>query len=110
MCHGFCAAQIPVRNQNNILVQEERVSYTIIKPGTNADGWWTNDDLVKQLKHVIPVFEKIHPNCELLLCFDNSQNHHAKAPDALVANRLNLKDGGKDGGLFKKELESTSSS
>ena len=48
------------------------------------------------------MFEKIHPNCELLLCFDNSQNHHAKAPDALVANRLNLKDGGKDVPLMKK--------
>jgi len=28
--------------------------------------------------------------------FDNSQNHHARRPDALWADNLNLKDGGKN--------------
>jgi hypothetical protein len=35
-CHGFCQTL-------------ERSSYKIIKPGKNADGYWTNKDLVKQL-------------------------------------------------------------
>jgi hypothetical protein len=50
--------------------------------------------LAQQLVEVIPLFEQVHPNCELLFCFDNSQNHHAKSQDALVSSRLNLSDGG----------------
>jgi hypothetical protein len=69
-------------------------SYTIIKPGKNRDGYWTNANLVAQLKEVIPLFEQAHPGCQLLFAFDNSQNHHAKASDALVASRLNKSDGG----------------
>jgi len=67
-------------------------SYTIIRP--KKDCHWTNEDLANQLQAVIPLFELYHPDCELLFAFDNSQNHHAKSKDALVANRLNLSDGG----------------
>ena len=82
-CHGF----LRVGN---------RKSYKIIAPGKNADGYWTNDDLVKQLEEVIPLFEEVHPNCELHFIFDNSQNHHARRPDGLSVNQLNLSDGGKN--------------
>jgi len=68
----------------------------IIKPGNNGDGYWTNADLVKQVKEkAIPIFEIMHPGCDALFAFDNSQNHRAMTPDALVASRLNLRDGGK---------------
>lgn len=66
----------------------------IIKPGKNADGYWTNKDLVQQLSLTQTVFEILHPGCIALFAFDNSQNHQAMAPDALVANRLNISDGG----------------
>ena len=71
-------------------------SVAIITPGKNADGYWTNEDLVKQLEmKAIPVFKVLHPDCDALFIFDNSQNHHAYAPDALRTSSLNLKDGGK---------------
>jgi len=67
----------------------------IIRPGANSDGYWTNADLVKQTKEkALPLFQVLHPNCDALFMFDNSANHHAFPPDALVASRLNLKDGG----------------
>jgi hypothetical protein len=66
----------------------------IIKPGKNADGYWTNKDLVMQIGLTQNVFEILHPGCTALFAFDNSQNHRAMAPDALVAKRLNLSDGG----------------
>ena len=43
----------------------------------------------------MPLFEAIHPDCELLFCFDNSQNHHARKPNALWVHNMNLNDGGK---------------
>lgn len=66
----------------------------VIKPGKNADGYWTNKDLIEQVKVTQTLFDILHPGCAALFAFDNSQNHRAMAPDALVANRLNLSDGG----------------
>ncbi len=84
-CHGFICKNI----DGNI-----KRSYKTIKPGKQRDGYWTNENLVEQLEEVIPLFKSVHPECELLFAFDNSQNHHAKAADALVASRLNKSDGG----------------
>ena len=39
---------------------------------------------------VFDIMEGLHPDKELVFCFDNSQNHHAKSPDCL----MNLSDGG----------------
>ena len=69
-------------------------SYKIIE--ASRDGYWTNDDLVLQTDQVLTLFKKLHPNAKALIMFDNSQNHRASAPDALVASRLNLSDGGKN--------------
>lgn len=74
----------------------------IIRPGKNADGYWGNGDLVNQLKVTIALFEILHPDCEAVFAFDNSANHHAFAPDALRASRLNLSDGGKNTPLLRK--------
>mmetsp|Transcript_10357 Transcript_10357/g.9985 ORF Transcript_10357/g.9985 Transcript_10357/m.9985 type:complete len:253 (+) Transcript_10357:318-1076(+) len=43
----------------------------------------------------MPIFEQLHPNCELHYGFDHSQNHKARKPDALWAKNLNQSDGGK---------------
>jgi hypothetical protein len=69
----------------------------IIKPGKNGYGYWKNEDLVKQIRErAIPIFKILHPGCDALFAFNNSQNHHAMAPDALVANRLDLSNGVKN--------------
>jgi hypothetical protein len=68
----------------------------IIYPGSNRDGWWTNNDIVKQvIERAIPIFERTHPNKIALFMFDNSSNHNAFADDALLVSRINMKDGGK---------------
>lgn len=88
-CHGFVERDV---NYNGEVKRMK--SYETIRPGKNHDGYWKNEDLAAQLTKVIPLFESLHPDCQLLFAFDNSQNHHAMAPDALVVNRLNLSDGG----------------
>jgi len=85
---------------NNLLPDGERLVYTeacvTMYPGTNRDGWWTNKDVVKQVKErAIPIFERTHPGKVAMFMFDNSCNHNAFADDALVVSRMNLKDGGK---------------
>jgi hypothetical protein len=69
----------------------------IIKPGKNADGYWDCEDLVEQTRdRAIPIFKILHPGSDALFVFDNSAGHLAFAPDALIASRLNLNDGGKN--------------
>lgn len=69
----------------------------IFHPGANDQGYWCNSDLVKNLQEkALPIFNRLHPGCQALFSFDNSQNHSAVAVDGLVADRLNLSDGGKN--------------
>jgi hypothetical protein len=69
----------------------------LFKAGKNRDGWFTNDDLAKQLQDtVLQLAEDLHPNCELCFAFDNSQAHHKAPDDGLDASKLPLKCGGKN--------------
>ena len=84
-CHGF-------------MVDEalNKKSYILFQAGTNREGWWKNDDLVRQCKDVFELIEKLHPESVILFAFDNSMNHHKRAPDGLDASLLPLKDDGKN--------------
>jgi hypothetical protein len=67
------------------------VSRTLFYAGANREGYWTSDDLVKQLREqVIPIFNGLHPGCKGLFLFDQSSNHTAFSSDALVASRMQL--------------------
>lgn len=91
-CHGLLELSPKVAAQHPNVPKE---SFVIIKPGKNGDGYWKNADLVNQVElWVIPIFKVLHPGCEALLMFDNSQNHHTLPPDALNAKILPLKDNG----------------
>lgn len=66
----------------------------IIHPGKNYDGYWTGEDVAKQLLKAISIHKKNHPNRVGLWAFDNSSNHNCVAKDALVTSRMNLSPGG----------------
>lgn len=68
----------------------------MITPGKNNDGWWTGEDLVKQVvEKAIPIFEAKYPDFVAVFAFDNASSHAAYAENALVASRMNLKSKGK---------------
>ncbi len=97
-CHGFFS-------------NGDDRSYKTIEPGKGKDGWWTNADLVAQAEKVTQLFEAVHPGCQALFLFDNSQNHHAAPPTGLCVTNLNKTDGGKNmnrnvrDGWYMKENE-----
>jgi len=65
-------------------------------PGVSGDGWWTGEDLVKQVQEkAIPIFEERFPGAIGVFAFDNATSHSAFASDALVAKRMNLSSKGK---------------
>lgn len=60
-CHGQLQITADRAKELKLETPEARV---IIKPGKNADGWWTSNDMVKQLKdQAIPIFKELHPGC-----------------------------------------------
>ena len=65
--------------------------------GDKGEGYWKGEDMVQQvLDKAIPVFEKEYgKDCKACFLFDNSPNHGVFAEDALIAEKMNLKFGGK---------------
>ncbi|KAI0002605.1 hypothetical protein BJV74DRAFT_730703, partial [Russula compacta] len=55
----------------------------IINPGKNYDGYWTNDQLVKQMKCTIQIFKRMYPNVVAEFIFDQSSAHGVFAKDAV---------------------------
>ena len=91
-CHGLLQLSPEIAQQHP---EAPKKGFVIIKPGKISDGYWTNADLVQQIEsRVIPIFKILHPEADALFMFDNLQNHHALAPDALNAKVLPLKDNG----------------
>ena len=66
-------------------------SYQLFKAGTSREGWFQlcRSILVDQFNGCIDVIRHYHTDCELIIAFDNSMTHRARAPDGLDANRLN---------------------
>jgi hypothetical protein len=65
----------------------------LIEAGIARDGWFTNKHLVAQFERSKDMFKVLHPGCEVIIAFDNSMTHHAKAPDALDLSKIKLSDG-----------------
>ena len=66
-----------------------------MEPGVNKDGYWGGRDVNKHLQAVIPLLQRVHPNCDLVFVFDNSSTHDCWPPNALDANILNKEKPGK---------------
>ena len=87
-CHGVLRLTYELQAQFRDITADSTV---FLKPGANNKGYWKNRDLIYQVTgNAIPIFRVLHPNCDGLLMFDNSQNHHAKPPDALSVSEMNL--------------------
>src|SRR3954449_7001538 len=98
MVSDFLTAAIGRLRLHDQNTQHEEYACEIIQYGSghSDDGWWDSECMIKQVRDkAIPIFEKAFPGDTALFLFDNSSGHACKAPDALVANRMNMKPKGK---------------
>ncbi|KAF8589590.1 hypothetical protein K439DRAFT_1332372 [Ramaria rubella] len=65
----------------------------IIYPGKNYDAWWDMKQLLQQVNVAIEIFQILHPRDVAVFFFDCSSAHEAFAPDALCAQKMNVKPG-----------------
>ena len=42
---------------------------------------------------MVPLIERLHIDCEIIIAFDNSMTHHAKVPNGLDVTNLKMSDG-----------------
>jgi len=94
----LCAAQGRLHHIDESRGVPEKVYATeIIKYGSGKsdDGWSDAEKMVEQTKKAIAIFNKASHGDIAVFAFDNSSGHACKAKDALVANRMNLRPGGK---------------
>ena len=60
-----------------------------------TEGYFNNEMLISQVVKSIDIFEKKYPMAQGLFIFDNAPSHMKRPEDALNAERMNVKDGGK---------------
>ncbi|KAL5504652.1 hypothetical protein ACEPAH_7315 [Sanghuangporus vaninii] len=65
--------------------QEARVYF---RAGKNRDGYFTHEDIEKQVQNAIEIFEDRFPECTALFAFDNATIHSKRAKDALSARHM----------------------
>jgi len=78
-CHGFMSLN-------------GRKGFEFFEAGKAREGWYTNADLVDLVKEVEQLFKDLHPHCDIVVGFDNSMTHRAKAANGLDAHERPLKD------------------
>ena len=60
-----------------------------------SEGYFTNDMLVKQVDRAIDIFEIKYTDAQGLFIFDHAPSHMKRPEDALNAERMNVRNGGK---------------
>ncbi|KAJ3506528.1 hypothetical protein NLJ89_g6819 [Agrocybe chaxingu] len=60
----------------------------IFKPGKNRDGYFDNEDILKQATVFMDILEKWYPNEEHLLIYGNATTHKKRADTAPSARRM----------------------
>jgi hypothetical protein len=66
-----------------------RTSHVVFKAGKNRDGYFNNDNFVKQVELSMDIFEeKTHGFKKALFLFDNATTHQKRAPNAPSACKM----------------------
>ncbi|KIJ41751.1 hypothetical protein M422DRAFT_171901, partial [Sphaerobolus stellatus SS14] len=61
----------------------------LFRAGKNCDGYFTSEDLLKQVEKAIDIFEsRTNGTATGLFMFDNAPSHQKCAPDALSARKM----------------------
>ncbi|KAF8804558.1 hypothetical protein BYT27DRAFT_7259039 [Phlegmacium glaucopus] len=71
------------------LTDSDKEAQIIFKAGKNQDGWFSGEDLLKQVDKAIDIFEgRTNGFATGLFLFDNAPSHQKCAPDALSAQKM----------------------
>ncbi|KAF7351880.1 hypothetical protein MVEN_01149600 [Mycena venus] len=60
----------------------------LFKAGKGREGYFTNDDVIKQTNHAMDILSRDYPHEKHVFIFDNATTHTKRAGDALSARKM----------------------
>ncbi|KAJ7441164.1 hypothetical protein B0H11DRAFT_1649652, partial [Mycena galericulata] len=60
----------------------------LFKAGKNREGYFTNEDILKQTNHAMDILSRDYANERHVFIFDNATTHTKRAGDALSAQHM----------------------
>jgi hypothetical protein len=63
-------------------------AHVLFKAGKAREGYFTNEDILKQAENAMDILEEHYPNEKHVLLFDNATTHQKRADDALSATKM----------------------
>ena len=103
LCLSDTEFSLAKRTYGNNIKKEAR---QYLEYGESREGYWTSDKFLAQMEHAVKIADIKYPKglgyC-VVWVFDNSSCHNAYADDALNANNMNAKPGGKQAHLRDTE-------
>jgi len=67
---------------------EQLTARRVFKPGNNRDGYFTNDDVIRQALDAADLVQTYWPLYKHVFIFDNAPTHSKRPDDALSARRM----------------------
>src|SRR5258708_9736590 len=64
------------------------VAWVLLRPGSNRNGYFTNDDVIGQVSNVMRILTENYPDDDHVLVFDNARTHSKLADNALSALKM----------------------
>lgn len=82
-------------------------AWQVFRPGKNIDGYFTNADILDQVKKAIDILENYYPNYDHVLIYDNVTTHLKHAEDGLSARYMpkNVPKQGSNWGIEVSECD-----
>lgn len=65
-----------------------RSARRVMKPGKNKDGYFSNEDIIKQAEEAISILKEYYPQFEHVLIYDNASTHLKRPEDSLSARKM----------------------
>ncbi|THU93162.1 hypothetical protein K435DRAFT_598479, partial [Dendrothele bispora CBS 962.96] len=87
---------------------ERKTAAVVFKAGKNRDGYFQNEDIIKQATVAMDILNKDFPNENHVFAYDNAKTHTARAADALSAKKMPVKENAKFGYFQEKDLDGNS--
>ena len=60
----------------------------LFRPGVNRDGYFTNEDILRQVDHAMDILQQHYPNDDHVFIFDNATIHTKRPPGSLSARSM----------------------
>lgn len=60
----------------------------LFRPGVNQEGYFTNEDILRQADNAMDILQKYYPNDNHIFIFDNATIHTKRPPGSLSARRM----------------------